>query len=223
MNVKAIGRSALIATAGLWMCFAGPIRAQQSEAGASDPTAATESPTGDPIAQKKLVKKPAKKQVVTHPRQSGKVVSKGSGARKAGDAETSADDAAPSPAAKAYAPVQAGESPAESALKAMSVQADSVLQTARQGDPNTPQADAPAPSTGQGSADRLNDADRSLSPGPTPTVAPSLAMAPTQTPPAPPAASDSDASLQGTSLLGKIFVAFGALLTIASAARMFMT
>jgi hypothetical protein len=220
MNVKAIGRSALIVTAGLWMCFAGPIRAQESDAGASDPAATTESPTGDPTAQKKLVKKPAKKQVVTHPRQSGKVVSKGSGARKAGDAETSADDAAPSPAAKAYAPVQAGESPAESALKAMSVQADSVLQTARQGDPNAPQADAPAPSTGQGSADRLNDADRSLSPGPTPTVVPSLAMAPAQTPSA---ASDGDSSLQGTSLLGKIFVAFGALLTIASAARMFMT
>jgi hypothetical protein len=221
MNVKAIGRLALVVTAGLWICFAGPIRAQDSDAGASDPAATTENPTGDPTAQKKLVRKPAKKQVVTHPRQSGKVVSKGSGARKAGDAETSADDAAPSPAAKAYAPVQAGESPAESALKAMSVQTDSVLQAAKQGDPNAPQADAPAPSTGQGFADRLNDADRSLSPGPTtPTVAPSPAMAPTQTPSA---ASDSDSSLQGTSLLGKIFVAFGALLTIASAARMFMT
>jgi hypothetical protein len=199
MNVKAIGHSALIVTAGLWMCFAAPIRAEDRDADTSDPAATSESTASDPIATNKVVKKPAKKPAVAHSHPSGKAAS------------DAAPSAMPSPAAKAYAPIQAGDSPADSALKAMSVQAES--------DPNNPPADAPAANTDQGSADQLNDADRSLSADKALAPAPTLTMAVAQTPSA---ASDSDSTWQRTSLLGKIFVAFGGLLTIASAARMFM-
>ena len=68
-------------------------------------------------------------------------------------------------------------------------------------------------------ADQLNDVDRSLQEG-------SQAPAAVADPPPAPAASSTMASdsrvWDQTSLIGKIFIGFGALLTMASAARMFI-
>jgi hypothetical protein len=67
-------------------------------------------------------------------------------------------------------------------------------------------------------ADQLSDVDRSLREG---SPAPAVSANP---PPAPVAAvSGKDSAWDKTSLIGKIFIGFGALLTMASAARMFMT
>jgi hypothetical protein len=67
-------------------------------------------------------------------------------------------------------------------------------------------------------ADQLNDVDRSLREG---SPAKPVSANP---PPAPVAAvSGKDSAWDKTSLIGKIFIGFGALLTMASAARMFMT
>jgi hypothetical protein len=87
-------------------------------------------------------------------------------------------------------------------------------------------------------SDQLNDLDRALqqsqSQGSTSTapstqpqaqpVAQALAMAPVKAASAAPASANSNESStwDQTSLIGKIFIAFGALLTMASAARMFM-
>jgi hypothetical protein len=74
-------------------------------------------------------------------------------------------------------------------------------------------------------ADQLNDLDRALqeSKSAAPTTAPTLAMASAEPRTAPVAASSrEDSAWDQTSLIGKIFMAFGALLTMASAARMFM-
>ena len=72
-------------------------------------------------------------------------------------------------------------------------------------------------------ADQLNDADRTLQEG-------SSAATSTASPPAPAPAPVATTSMTGestvwdqTSLIGKIFIGFGALLTMASAARMFIT
>ena len=56
------------------------------------------------------------------------------------------------------------------------------------------------------------------------TAAPAMTLASAETPPAAPsmASSKEDSAWDQTSLIGKIFIAFGALLTMASAARMFM-
>ncbi len=87
-------------------------------------------------------------------------------------------------------------------------------------------ADLPADSIDSGlvSADQLNDVDRAL----TETAAPIplLTMAAANTlavVSAPIVASSEDSAWSKTSLIGKIFIAFGGLLTLASAARMFMT
>jgi hypothetical protein len=71
-------------------------------------------------------------------------------------------------------------------------------------------------------ADQLNEADKTLQ-EPTPPSQNTVAVAPTRpaTAAAKPAPSETSTWDQ-TSLIGKIFIAFGALLTIASAARMFM-
>jgi hypothetical protein len=66
-------------------------------------------------------------------------------------------------------------------------------------------------------ADQLNDVDRSLREG---NSQPPTSVDP---PPAPvPAANRENSTWDQTSLIGKIFIGFGALLTMASAVRMFM-
>ena len=67
-------------------------------------------------------------------------------------------------------------------------------------------------------ADQLNDADRTLQ------ESSSTAAATTSSSPTPAATMTSESSVwDQTSLIGKIFIGFGALLTMASAARMFIT
>jgi hypothetical protein len=94
---------------------------------------------------------------------------------------------------------------------------------ARQGDSAEPQAPAPAANAELVSADQLNDVDRALSDSRNDdrdkAAAATLAMAVAQ---APVMASTDDSTWGQTTLIGKIFIAFGGLLTLASAARMFM-
>ncbi|MDO9062508.1 MAG: hypothetical protein Q7U92_26285, partial [Bradyrhizobium sp.] len=84
--------------------------------------------------------------------------------------------------------------------------------------------------------DQLNDLDRALqetkseagseAKSEAKPAAPILTLASAEAPPAPAAPvvarSKEDSAWDQTSLIGKIFIAFGALLTMASAARMFM-
>ena len=83
-------------------------------------------------------------------------------------------------------------------------------------------AEAPAAEPAVIASDQLNDVDREMQ-GQTPASRPqqqTIAMAPAKA--APVLASSDSSALDQTSLIGKVFIAFGALLTMASAARMFM-
>jgi len=85
-------------------------------------------------------------------------------------------------------------------------------------------ADAEAPAdTAAAAPDQLNEADRSLQVQDVPSTK-TVAMASTSRPASETgqAANNDSSTLDKTSLIGKIFIAFGALLTVASAARMFM-
>ena len=208
MDMKASGRSALIITAGLWMCFAGPMRA-------------TESATGAPVALNKFTKHRSKKQAAVSSK-SEKAAAKPADAKKADEADAAQDAAAspniPASVANANAQLQAGDTPADNALKIAAAQADNALKTAKQNDQaQNDQAKAPAANAELVSADQLNEVDRSLSDDKAP--APTLSMAVAQTPAV---ARNSDSSWDQASLIGKVFIAFGGLLTFASAARMFM-
>ena len=104
---------------------------------------------------------------------------------------------------------------------AMSEKANTVLQAAA----DKP-ADAEAPADSAVAApDQLNETDRALHLQEAPaTSTQTVAMASAKPAAESPgqAANNDSSTLDKTSLIGKIFIAFGALLTMASAARMFM-
>jgi hypothetical protein len=213
MTIKASGRSALILAAGfsvcLGVCFAGP--SQAASAGA-----ATASAT--PVALKHH------KKYAHH--KSGTLASTSDADTKAAPADATADDSDASPAippsvANANAELTASDSVPASNARAMTARAGNILQAAT--------ADAqPGAETQVVSADQLNDVDRALQSTPAaPNQTPNQTMASADAPAAPAApvlasGSNDSSTWDQTSLIGKIFIGFGALLTMASAARMFM-
>jgi hypothetical protein len=251
MNIKASGRSALIIAAGFWLCVAGPLQAAEDADGGAT-ASNTESAAGAPIALNNFTTRKSRyrKHVSSH-RKSVKVAARASHEnarlsehksserkssenkppekKKSGGADASAEVAdsqstLPLSVANANAQLAAADLPADD-TNSVSTKAVNVLRTmaAKQADAADPQAPAPAPAnTGLVAADELNDVDRALSENKSeekPVLAPTVALAMAQ---APVAVSSEDSTWGQTSLIGKIFIAFGGLLTLASAARMFM-
>jgi hypothetical protein len=226
MMIRASGRTALILAAGLFVCFAGvsPVTA----AGADSTTATSKS---DSATAGKPTKQSSRHSKRDENRNSDKAASKSS-ERKATDGDVvdaagGTPSAIPPSVANANAQLTS-DTPSDSAT-AMTAKANTLLATDKP-------ANAQAAADGQVVAsDQLNDVDRALQ-----QQNQSQPAAQAQTPPstqpqtgatatvttakaAAPALSSSESpTWDQTSLIGKIFIAFGALLTMASAARMFM-
>jgi hypothetical protein len=221
MTIKANGRSALILATGLLVCLAGPSRAAGTDSTASSP----KSESAAPLALNKYTKQSAHH---AHPK-SSKLAQK-SADKKDAATDVATDNSSNSSAitpevANANAQMATGDVPGGNA-RAMTARANDIVQAAP-ANPGDAKASADTPVV---AADQLNDLDRALheaSP-PSPPPAPPLAMASADTPAAPaaPVIANSNRSegstWDQTSLIGKIFIGFGALLTMASAARMFM-
>jgi hypothetical protein len=234
MNIKASGRSALIIAAGFWVCFSGPLQAAE-DADGGDGASKAESAAGAPVALNKFAKHKSRHwKVASSHRKSVKVASKASSGnakvlekKKAVEADAVLKDdgspsAIPPSVANANAQLAAADLPADT--NSVSTKASNMLRTmaAKQADSADAQAPAPAVNTELVAADQLNDVDRALSETKSeekPALPPTVAMAMAQ---APAAISNDDSTWGQTSLIGKIFIAFGGLLTLASAARMFM-
>jgi hypothetical protein len=209
MTIKASGRAALILATGIWVCAGGPSQA------------ATDGSNAATAAKHHHLKKYAH-------RKSGNVADKSSTDKNATEASAdNSDNSAaiqssqmPASVANANAELVWPGTPAGNA-QAMTDRANNIVQAAN---PADAQATAAAPVV---APDQLNDVDRALKEG-TPAAAPvALASADAPAPTAPPPAAAAGASSASstwdrTSLIGKIFIGFGALLTMASAARMFM-
>jgi hypothetical protein len=215
MNIKASGRSALILATGLWIGFAGPSLAAGDATASSKPDAAASSTATDNSA------KHASRHLKKYAHKSSKVDK--STDKKAGDADNSptVPSQMPVSVANANAQLPGADAPAANA-QAMFNRANSMLQAI----PGNAADAQPATDTPVVASDQLNDVDRALqatAPAVTP-VALASADAPvvTASPPAAAAASNDSSTWDQTSLIGKIFIGFGALLTMASAARMFM-
>jgi fatty acid/phospholipid biosynthesis enzyme len=226
MNSKASGRSALIIAAGLWLCIAGPVSAAEEGDGAAT-QAKTES-AGAPVKLSKFTKKSRQARHVSSHRKSVRLASASAVAEKNISEQKQPaepvlkDDAAsllPSSVANARAQLADADVSSGSAA-ALTSDARARLQVMAANQPD--QAAAPAANTELVAADQLNDVDRALSASKSDDKAPSAtpAMAVAQGPAA--AASSDDSAWGQTSFIGKIFIAFGGLLTLASAARMFM-
>jgi len=225
MKIKASGHPALILATGLFVCFAGPSQAAPS---ADDVAAAakSEDAAGASVASKKSAKHGSRHWKSHANRKSGKVAVK-SDTDKTDATEVAGKDsdsswtspAIPSWVSNANARLAFADTPTGE-VKAMATRANEIL--------NAPDksADAqPAAESEVVSADQLNDVDRALHED-TPR-APILLMAAAEAPAAPAApvtaaSSNESSAWDQTSLIGKIFIGFGALLTMASAVRMFM-
>lgn len=213
MTVKASGRSALIVAAGLFVCFAGPLPAG---AASSDSAAVSKSDSATPARSIRHGARHGKR--YAHRKYSR--TAKSSDSKKASevaDAAASSAGAIPASIANANAQMTSTSALADS-VSAMTDEANTVLLASA----DKP-ADAQAPADAAVVAsDQLNDVDKALQETPPKQQTVALAVVrPTATSPVKAAADDSNAWDQ-TSLIGKIFIAFGALLTMASAARMFM-
>jgi hypothetical protein len=207
MTIQASGRSALIlAAAGIWVCYAGPSQA------AAD--------TDDTAATAKHATHHWKK--YAHHKSSGIARHSATGSKTA-DADDS-DTPSPMPSAtippsvaNANAQLASPDTPAGSA-QAMSARANDILAAV----PTTPVDAQPATDTPVVATDQLNDVDRTLHAATPPATSVVMASADTSASPAMAAAGNENSTWDRTSLIGKIFIGFGALLTMASAARMFM-
>lgn len=224
MNITLTGRTALILAAGLWLGVAGhvtPSQAQEAEPAATE--APAEAPAGKPIALKKFTKHNVAKKKVAAASHADKVKAAKAKTDDAAPADSAANDAAaaPLPATVANANAQApaaADTPDPFAqatpAPANSLQADSLLKSV--GAENHPDAVTPEPGAQVVSADELNDIDRTAA-----EQRPALTLA-SATLDAPAATAPDNSTWDKTSLIGKVFIAFGGLLTLASAARMFM-
>ena len=201
MTIKASGRSALILATGLFVCLAGP--AQQAGA-----AAATKSETAvASVASHKYARHGSRHLKKYAHRKSDKVAAKPAGDNSADAADDGTRSSAiPASVANANAQLTSADTPTGNAARAMTAS------------PGKPAADGQVVA-----ADQLNDVDRALHETPPPS-APTLAMASAEAPAASAGAATAskNSPWDETSLIGKIFIGFGALLTMASAARMFM-
>ena len=211
MMVRASAHAVLILAAGLFVCSAGPSQAASVDdaSTSSKPAAAAETA---PILHKNLRHAWHHRKTYAHGR-SNKPAPKISTQEKTRLAGTTDGNETflnlPSWVTNANAQLQSAGSPSEN-ISAMPAQAD-----------NLPQEPADAKTdNGIVTADQLNDVDRALQESNTPASL--SAMASANPPAAATTARHESSAWDQTSLIGKIFIGFGALLTMASAARMFM-
>jgi len=210
MTIRAGGRVALIAATGLLVCVATVGWSMTaSNAAGSDSESASAAKTVKQVHPKRHAHR-----------------------KSAGDAEKSSTDTKPAEteAAQAGAPTgitagiananaKMGADVGDDTTRAMTARANALLTTSDQ-----PAEAQGVPLTQVVEADQLNDVDRALQePAPAQPAQTTVAVAPTKPVAAVAKAAPSETSTwDQTSLIGKIFIAFGALLTVASAARMFM-
>jgi hypothetical protein len=215
MTIKASGRSALILATGLLVCLAGP-----SQAATADGTpASSKSASAKPDSAAEAAKHPARHWKKVAHRKSVKLALKSAPPRKGADvAAADGEDSAALPPSVANANAQLASTDLSSGdAKTMIARANALLQAA----PGNSADAQPAAETQIVAADQLNDVDRALRDSK--EAAATQAMASADVPAAPAMASGHESSTwDQTSLIGKIFIGFGALLTMASAARMFM-
>ena len=220
MTIKASAGSALILAAGLLVGLAGPLPAMA--AGADTDSAAVSKPESAESGRSARQGSRYLKKHYAH-RKYTRTASKSAESKKAdekqvADASGGTPPALPAWVANANAQMTAADAPPDSAKgmsAAMSEKAGTVLQAAA----DKPADAAEAPATAVVAPDQPNEGDRALHPS-SQTVA--MASPKPAADGAAQAANSDSTTLDKTSLIGKIFIAFGALLTMASAARMFM-
>jgi len=222
--MKASGRAAWIVLAGLFLLSAGAAQAapstkpdsasKQADAGKQRHHAARRH-TDSKTAQKSDDKTDKTKSADATP-QAGEAKTDNKTDNKA-DNDAPASNQMPPEVANANAQLAATDTPPAAAASAMTGRANDNVQAAAD---NTA---APAAENQVVPPDQLNDLDRALQQDNPSTQKAVIAATDAQPRPAPVMASSQPSSAwDQSSLIGKIFIGVGTLLTLASAARMFM-
>jgi hypothetical protein len=209
MTTKPGGRSALILVSGLFVCLAGP---SQAATGAENAVTGSKSERASALPQharhgsyhrKSYAHRKSTEMAAASP------IANNAAAADDGDKSS----VIPSWVADANAQMASPDTPAGSA-KAMSVRANDILA-------NLANVQVAA-DTQVVAADQLNEVDRALQENPPATATMASADTPVAATAPVMASNSANSAWDETSLIGKIFIGFGALLTMASAARMFM-
>jgi hypothetical protein len=220
MITKASRLLAVLFAAGLFACITVP---SPVAAAGSGGTSASDSDSATTV--KKLGMRHGKpdKSAKT---ESKSAESKTSEARSPGTKKPDGAEVADAAAATTALPASVANAKAElTPDSAISAKANTLLAASDKPDEAKAPGDADVVAS-----DQLNEMDRALQesqqqnqPAAQPQQpAPAIAMTTAQAPTAAPVASTDDSTWDRTSLIGKIFIAAGALLTMASAARMFI-
>jgi hypothetical protein len=222
MITKASGLLAVLMAAGLFACVAAP---SPVEAAGSGGATASDSDSASSV----------EKQTTRHGKRAKSAQSESKSSESQSSGSRSSEAKKPEVADAAAVSLPASVANAKAELTA-DVPADTA--SARSAKPNTLLAASDKPDEAKApddtdvvASDQLNEMDRALQESqsqnqsaaqpPAPAAAMMTAQAPTPASAAPVATAD-DSTWDRTSLIGKIFIAAGALLTMASAARMFM-
>ncbi|MBO4221294.1 hypothetical protein [Bradyrhizobium neotropicale] len=226
MITKASGLLAVLVAAGLFACVAAP---SPVEAAGSGGTTASDSDSAASVKKQSTRHAKRDKSAKTESKSSDSKSSesKSSEAKKPDSAETADAAAVSLPALVANAKAELPPNVPADNVSAMSAKANTLLAASDKSDEAKAPGDADVVAS-----DQLNEVDRAMQDSqqqnqsaaqPQPQQpAPPVAMTTAQAPTAAPVASADDTTWDRTSLIGKIFIAAGALLTMASAARMFM-
>jgi len=215
--MKASGHAALILLAGLFLLFGGVAQAAPSAAGKPD-IASKQADTAKPGKQRRHASRHRDSDKTA--KKSDDKADKKDAAASTGEAQaqSAAPDSSQMPPAVANANAQlaAADTPTAVAASAMTGRANDNMQAAAD---NTAGPNAEAQTV---DPDQLNDIDRAAQQDTPPAQKAVIATTDAQPRPAPVMASSQSSAWDQSSLIGKIFIGFGALLTLASAARMFM-
>jgi hypothetical protein len=213
MTIKAGGRVALIAATGLLVCVTGVSRTMAAS-GAAETKSAYVS-TSQKVKHVRYYKRYAHRKHVRTAQKSSEEQ------KPAGTEVAEAGLPGELPVAVSNANAKMGGEVTDDTARAMTARATALLASDEPTEGQGAVTMQTMPATQVVEADQLNEVDKALQ-EPTPPSQTTVAVAPVnpavQAMPAPQEAS----TWEQTSLIGKIFIAFGALLTIASAARMFM-
>lgn len=221
--MKASGHAALILLAGLFLLFGGAVQAAPNSASKSD-SAGNQADTVKPGKQRRHASRhrDSSKDTDKTAQKSNDKADNKDAAPQADDAklDVKAENDAPAssqmPPTVANANAQLAVAPTAAAASAMTGRANDNVQAAAD---NTA---APNAETQVVEPDQLNDIDRTLQQDTPPAQKAVIAATDAQPRPAPVMASSQSSAWDQSSLIGKIFIGVGTLLTLASAARMFM-
>lgn len=220
--MKASGHAALILLAGLFLLFGGPAQAAPNSAGKPE-SAGKQADTDKPGKQRRHAsrhrdggKDSSKDSAKTAQKPDDKAAASKSDEAKA-ENDVPASSQMPPDVANANAQLAAADTPTAAAASAMTGRANDNVQAAADN------AAAPNAETQVVEPDQLNDIDRAVQADSPPPQKAVVAATEAQPRPAPVmASSDHSSAWDQSSLIGKIFIGVGTLLTLASAARMFM-